>query len=257
MQNELETDYPALDIQLIGVNEVGMEAGNESATQGRDIPLLQDVDVEGDGESDVWSLWNVEWRDVVIVDGNNAKVGTYNLTTYNLAEPENYASLREMLVDAAMQSQKPWQNPNDAFDIDNGTYVSPLDALMIINELNSVGSYELPPPTAASSPPPYYDCNGDGYVTPLDVLQVINYLNGGSPAAVGEGETSSYPNGLFVDLAGSSGTATGGMLASAPSNDVLPESHSFSTHQSSMHSRDSREAQADSLDHIDEVFAAL
>lgn len=63
------------------------------------------MDAEGDGDSDVWSLWNVEWRDVVIVDGNNAKVGTYNLTTYNLAEPGNYASLREMLVDAAMQSQ--------------------------------------------------------------------------------------------------------------------------------------------------------
>ena len=257
MQKELETDYPALDIELVGVNQVGMEAGNEAAAEGRDIPLLQDVDANGDGDSDVWTAWNVEWRDVAILDGNNAKVGNYNLTTYNLAEPENYASLREMLVDAAMQSQKPWCNPNDAFDIDNSTYVTPLDALIVINELNSAGSYELPPPPAASSPPPYYDCNGDGYLTPLDALQVINYLNGGSPAAVGEGEASSYPSGLFVDLAELSGTAASGMVASASSNDVLPESRPFSTHPSPMHNRDSSETQADDLAHIDEVFAAL
>ena len=237
MQKELETIYPALDIELIGVNKVGKAAGNEEATQGRDIPLLQDVDAEGDGDSDVWSLWNVEWRDVVIVDGNNAQVDTYNLTSYNLAEAENYATLREMLVDGAMQSQKPWQNSQDELDTDNNTDVTLLDALTILNELNSAGSYELPPPTTNSTPPPYYDCNGDGYVTPLDALLVINYLNDRSSPAVGEGETPAIPADLLVDALESSEI----LKPILPSSDLLPAVRGLAAYQPSIQDRVSGE----------------
>ncbi len=97
----MEADFPELDIQLVGVNKVGKEAGNDTAVEGRDIPLLQDVDFNDDGGSDSWDLWNVQWRDVVILDGDNEQVGTFNLTTYNLALPENYNALRQMLIDAA------------------------------------------------------------------------------------------------------------------------------------------------------------
>jgi len=214
LQKELEADFPALDIQLIGVNKVGKEAGNEVASEGRDIPLLQDVDAEDDGNSDAWSLWDVQWRDVVIVDAHNTKVGTYNLTTYDLAESENYASLREMLVDAAMQSQKPWQNPDDELDVDDSGSVSPLDVLVIVNELNSAGSHGLAPPTAASSPPPYYDCNGDGAVTPLDVLQVVNFLNARWRQTAGEGESLPFPQHLSASKLESTATAQASVAVS-------------------------------------------
>lgn len=252
LQKELETNFPALNIQLIGVNKVGKEAGNEVASEGRDIPLLQDVDADSDGDSDVWSLWNVQWRDVVIMDTHNTNVGTYNLTTYGLAEPENYASLREMLVDAAMQSQKPWQNPNNPFDVDNNAHVTLLDVLAIVNELNSAGSHELAPPTADSSPPPYYDCDGDGDVTVLDVLQVMNRLTAKWLQAAGEGEST----GLSEPLVGTEVRSTNLAQVWAAVRSWSSEIGGYGPALSLEQSRDTFVPDADShVDYIDRVFS--
>lgn len=108
MQDELEADYPDLDIQLIGINEFGQETGNPSMTEGRDLPWLQDVDANEDGLSDVWhDSWDVVFRDVVILNGNNERVGTYNLTVNDLADAEDFETLRQMFVDAASMDQAP------------------------------------------------------------------------------------------------------------------------------------------------------
>ncbi len=102
MQTDLDLSFPELSIQILGVNRAGLEAGNALMTAGRDIPWLQDVDDNEDGLSDTWDSWDVAYRDVVILDGQNIKVGTFNLTTYDLGVPENYDTLRQMLVDAAL-----------------------------------------------------------------------------------------------------------------------------------------------------------
>lgn len=256
MEKELEASYPALNIELLGVNFWGQEPGNASATQGRDIPMLQDEDTDSNGVSDVWNLWDVEYRDVVIVDGSNTKVGTYNLTTYNLADEDSYAGLHEMLVDAAMQSQKPWMNPLDELDVDESTFVSPIDALIVINELNSVGSHELPPPTASSLSPPYFDCNGDGYLTPSDVLQVINFLNEES-AASGEGEAASSGDVSYVAMPASTDTAKDGALPYAPIQDLSPVDGGLFSHRPSIQNRVSIDAKAEKAADVDELFAAL
>ncbi len=78
-----------------------------------------------------------------------------------------------------------WQNLRDPLDVDDDGVIVPLDALLVINDLNENGARELIGP---STGPPYLDVNGDGFVTPIDSLLVINYLNlriGG-----GEGEAS-------------------------------------------------------------------
>ncbi len=85
----------------------------------------------------------------------------------------------------------PWQNPWNRLDVDDSGSVTPLDALLIINELNRAGGpHELVPPTDGQVPPLFLDVAGDDYVTPLDALHVINYLNlvaslGASSASVG------------------------------------------------------------------------
>jgi hypothetical protein len=74
----------------------------------------------------------------------------------------------------------PWQNAANPLDVDNSGQVVPLDALLVINEINQRGSRPLPPPPISSSPfspPPYLDVTGDGFLSPLDALRVINYLN--------------------------------------------------------------------------------
>ena len=188
MQQELQSSYPALRIQLLGVNERGQEPGNPSATAGRTLPWLQDVDANSDGKSDVFTSWQVALRDVVILDGSNAKVNVYNLNSHDLANAANYATLRGMLVDAAMASQLPWRNANNPLDVDNQNGVTPLDVLIVINRLNAVGSSELPPPVTAQLLPPYYDTSGDNEITALDALQVINHLNATAATVAGEGE---------------------------------------------------------------------
>lgn len=51
-------------------------------------------------------------------------------------------------------------------DVNGDNVISGLDALLIINRINSAGTYDV-----------IYDVNGDGRVTPLDALVVINAVN--------------------------------------------------------------------------------
>ena len=80
---------------MLGVNDVGFDSGNPSITAGRDLPWLQATT-----QQDVWDDWAITFRDVVIVDANNIEVDAFNLTTYDLSDPANYSTLKQMLIDA-------------------------------------------------------------------------------------------------------------------------------------------------------------
>jgi VCBS repeat-containing protein len=112
-----------------------------------------------------------------------------------------------------------WQNLQNRLDVNADGFITPIDALLIINSLNKDGARELPVPAVPpNAPPPFYDTNGDGFISPTDALQVINELNlngspegesgGGSQAfgMLGEGE-GSIPAGArqLVSLQGSAG----------------------------------------------------
>jgi hypothetical protein len=79
-----------------------------------------------------------------------------------------------------------FQNQSIAMDVNADGFVSPIDALLIVNELNLNGTHPLPP--AAFTPPPFWDTNGDGQIAPLDALLVINFLNARGVGGEGEGE---------------------------------------------------------------------
>ena len=68
-------------------------------------------------------------------------------------------------------------NPDNAMDVTGDGYVSPLDVLAIVSELNHAGSL------ATSATTYFHDVNGDGRATSLDVLTVISHLNTNMPAA--------------------------------------------------------------------------
>ena len=88
------------------------------------------------------------------------------------------AEVTVSIVQGSLTVGAPWQNPRDHFDVNDDTHVTPLDALLVINDLNVNGSRILPrPPVPPNSPPPYPDVNGDGACTPLDVLLVVEFLN--------------------------------------------------------------------------------
>jgi hypothetical protein len=85
-------------------------------------------------------------------------------------------------------------NPMDV----NGDFsVSPIDAVLVINELNAGGSQALSPMTFAAKgfarPTNLLDVNMDSFLAPIDAVLVINHLNAQSQflrqaSSLGEGE---------------------------------------------------------------------
>lgn len=98
MQTEIDALDPETEVQILGVNGAGNESGNASITSGRTLPWLQDTP-----DVNVWGLWEVDYRDVVILDTDNQVFDVYNLTQHDLAVSENYEALLDLLLAAAQQ----------------------------------------------------------------------------------------------------------------------------------------------------------
>jgi hypothetical protein len=90
------------------------------------------------------------------------------------------------MVDFAIEvAASNWHNIVRPGDVNNDLVVSPIDALLIINDIN----LNLPRVLSMSGaggfvPPPFIDVNNDGFVSPIDALLIINQLN--NTAAGGE-----------------------------------------------------------------------
>jgi subtilase family serine protease len=81
-----------------------------------------------------------------------------------------------------------WTNAMSPLDVDDDNFVSPLDVLVLVNDLNQYGSRRLAP--TVTKPYAYVDPDGDGSISPLDVLLIINHINS-KGSGEGEGERSS------------------------------------------------------------------
>ena len=75
-----------------------------------------------------------------------------------------------------------WHNSSNPLDVNGDGIVTPLDALIVINQLDAGGSGALgtPPLTAHN----YLDVAGTGILTPIDALDIINKLNSQASPAV-------------------------------------------------------------------------
>lgn len=86
----------ALNIEILGVNQIGDSASNPFITLGRNLPWLQDTP-----EQNVWNRWQIVYRDVRILDSQNQVHAVYNLTANDLGRPENRAALKKLFLEAA------------------------------------------------------------------------------------------------------------------------------------------------------------
>lgn len=100
LQQDLDINHGDLGVEIIGINLAGREDGNQLMTSNVDLPWLQDVDLDNDGNSDTWQEWGAQLRDVVIVDEQNQFVESINLTLNDLAESANYDSLKAKIIGA-------------------------------------------------------------------------------------------------------------------------------------------------------------
>lgn len=98
----------------------------------------------------------------------------------------------------AVGNGSPYQNPIEPRDVNGDGQITPVDALILINRLNSFGPGPLDGTGArggSGEGPMWVDVNGDGVISPLDVLIIINWLNRRRLVAVNdtiaEGEGSS------------------------------------------------------------------
>jgi hypothetical protein len=92
---------------------------------------------------------------------------------------------RSLLAGNVTGFMSDYYNAIKPVDVNNDGILAPIDALLIINELNSRGGgYQLMPLASGgngegetASHRNYIDVNNDGYVAPIDALLVINALN--------------------------------------------------------------------------------
>ncbi len=82
----------------------------------------------------------------------------------------------------------PFTNGAWNLDVTRDGFVSPIDALNVINWLNNPAKPKLLTLADATFAPPFVDVNGDGRITATDALLIIDYLN--SRPATGEGEAA-------------------------------------------------------------------
>ena len=92
MQQELLNANPGTRIRLLAINLPGLESSIPLQSSFGDLPILQDTAADN-----VWGSWAATWRDVMILNSGNLHVDTYNLTSHDLANPDNYAELRSRL----------------------------------------------------------------------------------------------------------------------------------------------------------------
>jgi hypothetical protein len=71
-------------------------------------------------------------------------------------------------------------NPGDPLDVNYDGFISPIDALLVVNHLNRGGA-----PLSSR-----LDVNRDRFVSPIDALLVVNYLNRRDGSGEGEGSYS-------------------------------------------------------------------
>lgn len=100
----------------------------------------------------------------------------------NPLAPNNAGGTTSFTITVAAKAPAPWENPTNPLDVDGDGTVAPIDALILINAINSghlINGMSFPGGVLPipGSPPPYYDVNGDGLLTPADVNQIITYLN--------------------------------------------------------------------------------
>ena len=96
MQDELDAEYPSLDIEILSINKIGASSGVSSLSSDMDLPMVDDNSTD-----QIWSTWDGIWRDVIILDANNEIYAVYNLSTYSLSDSTNYNTLKDLFIEAA------------------------------------------------------------------------------------------------------------------------------------------------------------
>jgi hypothetical protein len=85
-----------LNIEILGVNAILESSGNTNAELRRTLSWLQDT-----AEQNVWTQWEVAYRDVRILDSQGQLYAVFNLITHDLGRETNRTTLKQYFLAAA------------------------------------------------------------------------------------------------------------------------------------------------------------
>ena len=95
-----------------------------------------------------------------------------------------YGSDSVTIVSGAGEGEATNTNPVDRYDVNGDGARSPVDALLVVKDLNSQNTAAAEGEASTmSDAAPYLDVNADGNISPIDALLVISALNQRSSAA--------------------------------------------------------------------------
>jgi hypothetical protein len=162
------------------------------STEG-DVPLVDDATSTDVGNVTLANGLNELWFRVPPQATKNCPALRVRLSTEDVLKPTGLAKDGEVEDYKLFTHSSDWHNTGIPEDVNKDAFVSPIDALLVINYLNndvpSGGDGQLPVRSAADSgKPPLVDVNDDGFVSSIDALRVINYINSTNGEGEGEGE---------------------------------------------------------------------
>lgn len=158
---------------------------------------IEAIDITGSGGNtltlDVNEVLNISsTTDTLRVRHNGDDIVNYGngwlVDTPQVVDGQFVHLLRQTSATIQVVNTLPFQNPLNSLDTNHDNRVSPLDALIIINRLNTSGAGVLSTPTSVAGVTVFFyiDTSGDQFVAPVDVIRIVNFLN--DPASDPEGE---------------------------------------------------------------------
>ncbi|WP_197451697.1 Calx-beta domain-containing protein [Rosistilla oblonga] len=113
------------------------------------------------------------------------------VTATDRGTPVQFSSTTFVL--RSVEDRSVWQNVSEPRDVNGDGAITPIDALIVINRLNTTSDASLS--DQSSDGESMIDVNGDRRVTPFDALQVLNHVNQAAALA----GTGLPPEGEFDD----------------------------------------------------------
>jgi hypothetical protein len=203
----LETSAMAWGTNLVQTGAIAINGSTAGFGMSFDRPGLawEAQAVTGDSGGGVFYPVDGQWRLAGIMDtqttSNNQPVGTAIFG--NSTQAADLSVYRTQILDIMNSADTAWQNQANRFDVNKLDGVTPLDALLVINELKRNGAHGfIGKPSLVGGR--YYDVSGDGRIDNLDALQLINHMLGPAvdpllePAVLVEGTPVPEPSSVML-----------------------------------------------------------
>ncbi len=136
--------------------------------------------VTGDSGGGVFRFVDDQWKLVGIMSAQSLMSNQPAATTVfsNITQIADLATYRSQILGFVNRVDPAWQNQRNFFDVNGSGFVSPLDYLVIFNEILRSEPHALEGNPATGQQ--YYDVSGDDMISQLDALRIINALTAGN-----------------------------------------------------------------------------